>query len=284
MRPALFLSAMLMTGCLSTPANLAKPTVMITNLQKTSGGSGVVIRSSDNESIILTNGHVCKVARNGGLVITDDQESYPIVSFVLSQIHDLCLLKVSSNLNLSAPFAKHAPKTYDTALISGHPHLLPTTITPGHFSGKHVIQVMIGIRSCSPEEAADPRIGLFCILAGGIPDVKNYESILVTATILPGSSGSAIYNGKGEISALVFAGSGEFGYSESVPYEYIAYFLKVELPTLIPQVPNMSVNFASNRNSSKYYLSKVSEVCKNTKVVLQQKICDLLQEDAKDYK
>jgi V8-like Glu-specific endopeptidase len=45
---------------------------------------------------------------------------------------------------------------------------------------------------------------------GGIPDIMQYDSTLVTATIMPGSSGSGVYNENKELAGVVFAGRANF--------------------------------------------------------------------------
>lgn len=278
---------LVLTGCVNTkssPETVANATVMITNLQRNSGGSGTILHSYDDQSFILTNAHVCRVARNGGFVITDSMLAFAVVSYVTSQKHDLCLIRVAANLHVDTNIAGKEPKRYDSAIISGHPHLLPTILTYGHFSGKHVVSVMIGYRDCTLEEINDPQVGIFCLMSGKLPDIRNYEAIVVSATIMPGSSGSAIYNSKGEISALVFAGQGDLGYAEAVPYEYISYFLSDELPNLTVQIPNSSVDFLARNMSSKNYAEEIADVCDQTNNPVQEAICSYVEHDGESFK
>lgn len=209
--------------------NLAKATVMITNFSKTSGGTGVILESGEDSSFILTNKHVCGVVTNGGLVIADDNFDHLVVSAVASKSHDLCLIQVSANLHVHSTVAAQSPAPYDKATIYGHPHLFPSIITEGYFSQKKIIQVMIGTRPCTEEDLLNPGNSIGCAFFGVVPLVGTYESIVVSATIQAGSSGSAIYNDRGEIAALVFAGEGDLGYAFAVPLEYIHHFLNVEI-------------------------------------------------------
>ena len=54
---------------------------------------------------------------------------------------------------------------------------------------------------------------------------------LVTGLVLPGSSGSAVFDYKGYIGGVVFAsGSRELYYALVVPYTFVKFFLEYEVP------------------------------------------------------
>lgn len=219
-------------------SDITSSTVMITNLGETSGGSGVIISTEPNKSTVLTNGHVCEVVKNGGLVITTNGLKHVVVSYKQSQRHDLCLLTVASKLSSKVTIASNTPPMYEKAIVSGHPALLPNVVTEGHFSGNKIVAIFMGFQSCTEADKKDEQLEFLCLFFGGLPIVKTYETVLVTATIMPGSSGSAIYNSSKELAALVFAGSGGIGYAFAVPYEYIVRFLYHESGFLADIYPN----------------------------------------------
>jgi S1-C subfamily serine protease len=70
---------------------------------------------------------------------------------------------------------------------------------------------------------------MYCALFGVMPIIVTYNSTLVTGLIMPGSSGSAVFNKDGEISALIFAGAQGLSYGFVVPYEYVRDFVTTEL-------------------------------------------------------
>lgn len=220
----------------TTPPAFAETTAMITNPASTSGGSGVVVESTDTESSVLTNAHVCEVIERGGLVHTATKRA-AVKSYKVSETHDLCLIKVQADLEVSTGVAKSAPPTFSKASIAGHPALLPTIITQGHFSHKMIIEVLAKIKKCEQKDF-EGDLGFLCIFLGGIPIVKIYEAQPVSATIQPGSSGSAVFNEAGEIAGLVFAGAGQLSYGFVVPQEYIKEFLQVEVKNLPELKPN----------------------------------------------
>ncbi len=219
-------SFLLIAGCghkaLRTNADFAKTTAMITLDNKHSGGTGVILKSTANSSLILTNRHVCALIQVGG-VVTTDQGDYPVHSYRVYTRHDLCIIEVLANLHEGVTLAEQPPAIYTTATISGHPALLPTLITRGHFATQMPIQLMIGTKVCDGTETGDE--ASMCLFTGMKPIVLTYTAQPVTATIMAGSSGSGVFNNKGELAGLVFAGNQGLSYGFIVPYEYVRDFL-----------------------------------------------------------
>ncbi len=232
----------------TTNEDKAEATVSIVRMDERSGGTGVIL-SSGHLSTVLTNGHVCEVVRHGGLVITDKGTKHPVYSFQKSTKHDLCLITVAEDLGINTDISPVPPSRYRDAIIAGHPSLLPTIITKGHYSGRVMGAVQTGMRKCTEDDLHGPN-GFACIFLGGIPVVQIYEMQVVSATIKPGSSGSAIYNEFGQLTNLVFAGAGELGYALAVPYEYVVNFLTKELGTISPEVPNFTMMATGEQESS----------------------------------
>lgn len=270
--------------CRSTPGNdIIANSVTITNIAGTSGGSGTVLNSSDTYSLVLTNSHVCNVVRNGGKV-TGPAGSFLVASYVRSKIHDLCMLSVEGNLRAETKIADQAPTPYyESASISGHPQLMPTVITRGHFSGRKTISVMKGMKPCTDEERNDPNTGLICLIVGGLPDITQYDATLVTATIMPGSSGSGVYNSKNELTAVAFAGQGDLGYAWAVPYESMKNFVYGESRFLQPEFPNNNINVSiagdNGKTSEANLLKKLEEVCNSPDKVKIKDTCRLINDD-----
>lgn len=207
----------------TSAAEYARVTVMITNEKQTSGGSGSIMRSGANGSYVLTNKHVCELIQVGGRVITDTQR-VRITHYKVYPKHDLCLIKVDEDLGITTALADKDPAIYSEANVTGHPQLLPTIVTKGHFSGKEEIDVMVGVEPCDGSEG--PEDMMSCIFTGQKALVKRFESQAVSALIMPGSSGSGIFTDKGELAAVVFAGSQGLSYGFIVPYKFVKDFLK----------------------------------------------------------
>lgn len=218
-----------------TTAEFAKTSVKLVS-KRGGGGSGVVLESNKNESIILTNRHVCRLVTQGGIVVREGERHW-VTHYKMSKNHDLCLVKVNADMGINTKVASEAPTKYTKAFISGHPHLLPHVLTQGNFSGRIFINLVVALRKCTQADyskarrARDMRTMLMCMFYGGLPVTQTFDSQLVTGTILPGSSGSAVFNEKGEISGLVFAsGSRELSYALVVPQPYVYHFVALEAP------------------------------------------------------
>jgi hypothetical protein len=201
--------------------SFADTSVRIMNFEMNSGGSGVILKSSPQISTVLTNKHVCKLIEMGGLIEYKNRK-IAIRDYQKYKFHDLCLIRVMEDLKINTKIADTTPESYSDAFISGHPALLPHVLSPSSFSDKTQISMITSIRPCKESEMET----FECQLFGAMPVVEVFNTQLVTGTILPGSSGSAVFNRDGEISGLVFAGNGRgFSYAFIVPQEYIQDFI-----------------------------------------------------------
>lgn len=261
----------------ANPTDIHRNAAMITNRAVTHGGTGVVYSSTSKGSYVLTNDHVCRAVQSGG-VIKVDSGTYQIQSILESDVSDLCFLFTPGNLGLNTRVAKSPPRLFDSAKAVGHPALMPTVISTGEFSDKAIIQVVIGMKPCTEEQLKDPGVALMCFFAGGIPIIKSYESQLVTSTIMPGSSGSGVYNDANELTGLVFAGSGDFGYAWTVPYDQLVQFLNVEAQK--PKWVNVDQEVhAFDNNDEAHNFRNVLKKCNVETDERFVTICNLLRRD-----
>jgi len=226
---------------------LHNTSVKITNREMNHGGTGIILNSDSNKSQVLTNAHVCEVVKDGGVVITESGNKYQVNSTKISQASDLCILSVLSDLHYGTKLAAKTPEMYDDIAVAGHPALMPNIISKGHLSGKDILQVMTGIKPCT-DFAENP---VLCAFLGGIPQIRSFDSRLVSATIMPGSSGSGVYNSKNELIGVVFAGQGDFGYGWTVPYEQVKNFLETEQTTLKDNLAKQEVSLKNPDQQSK---------------------------------
>lgn len=250
-----------------TNTEFAKASVMVVNSQMNSGGTGVILDSHIGVSHVLTNKHVCQLIQTGGHIITDDGETHSIDGFRVYKKHDLCLLETLNDLGVNIKVANEAPKVYDTSVVVGHPALLPTIFTLGHFSQRKTIDVMVDVQRCDGTEQGEE--ALACMFMGGKPVVKRFQSQVTSSLIMPGSSGSPVYNEKGELSALVFAGSQGLSYGFLVPWEYIHDFLghKNNYKSQIPD---------SSKPPQSFWVSyfKFQELCDNKMISSMTNMCN----------
>ena len=169
--------------------DITAATVMITALGG-GGGSGVILDSKEGESKILTNAHVCEVVKKGGLVSLNDGRRFAIMKYVKSKFHDLCLISVAANLKINTKIATSEPKIFTSAIVSGHPNLLPNVISEGHFSGHKIVNVLTGFRPC---EEYEKETNFLCSVYGKMPVIKTFDTVLATAMIMAGSNRSSLY-------------------------------------------------------------------------------------------
>lgn len=206
-------------------ADMFKVVVKITNTAEDSGGTGVILRSTPSGTLLLTNKHVCSLFEGGGVVEAPDHLKHSVIAFKLDLDHDLCLVKIGADLGVNAKIALQVPRLGDEAVVAGHPSLLPTVITRGHFSEHMILTIADGMVECTDEQKQDPSTQFNCMMYGGLPILVTREGQLVSALILPGSSGSPVFNKKGEIAGMVFAGNGQLSFGIVVPLEFIRSFL-----------------------------------------------------------
>ena len=285
----LFSATMLfLTACATgqkTSNDISAGSVMITNTKGNHGGTGIVLRSGPTESLVLTNSHVCGVVENGG-VVSGRAGQFMVSGYKHSEHHDLCLLKVEGDLRHNTKIANRPPVDYyERVAVSGHPALLPNVKTYGHFSGRERIPIMIGMRQCTAEDAKDQRKAFLCFFVGGIPIIKMYQSQLVTATIMPGSSGSGVYNKDMELSGVVFAGQSQLGYGWIVPYESMKNFLRVEQHHLEFQTPKNLVDIFEGGGEEAQQVpqseavEKLRTACNSPNREKISRLCGLLESD-----
>lgn len=217
--------AFILSGCISFPnQELNIDTAVSIIADEGGGGSGVVLSSNSSGSVILSNRHVCEGVAPGAVVTTTSGVSARAVSMKLSRNHDLCLVRVNRNLKLSSKIATSESQKGEDALVVGHPNLFPQIKAAGKFSGFMDITMMVGLRQCSAAERQ--RYPLECLLFGGFPILKTFETQAISSIIAPGNSGSPVFNEKGEVTNLVFAGVGRgLSHGITVPNGQIRAFV-----------------------------------------------------------
>lgn len=208
-----------------TVTELKNSAVRIMNPEQTSGGTGSIFKSYSTGSHILTNKHVCELVEQGG-VVDHNGKTYLVTHYKKFDQHDLCLVRVATNLGVNLEIASNMAQVSSMTVVSGHPKLLPHIANVGHLSEREIIQLATGFRPCTKKDwAEDP---LMCIFMGGVPVIQSFESQVVSNLIQPGSSGSAVFNNDGKIIGVVFAGMGrDLSYGFIVPQEYLLAFTQI---------------------------------------------------------
>lgn len=193
--------------------------------------SGVIISSSKDGSLILTNGHVCSMFPvNGYTIITEDDKVLKINNYKKYDKHDLCLIKVLENLNVTIKIADKPLKKYENIKAVGHPLGLPTIVSAGNFSGDYTSVIYDGDRPCTDQDTdLSERDAMSCLFTGKIPMFSTFEGKVLSILIAGGSSGSGVFNDRGELCGVLFAARSEvgtLGFAASVPLYHIQDFIK----------------------------------------------------------
>lgn len=269
----LFSNIVLAGNLPKTVEELKKTSVRIMNPEMSSGGTGAIFRSYENASHILTNKHVCRLIEQGG-VVDYNKKQYLITHYKKFEQHDLCIVRIATNLNINLKVAESLAKVSSISVVSGHPSLLPHIVTVGHLSEREDIDLITGIKPCTKQDLEEN--ALECLFFGGKPLIKTLDSQLISNLIKPGNSGSSVFNENGEIIGVVFAGAGrDFSYGYIVPQLYVLFFVqnahrydfvKVGTPVDDEGVSDRVFNFDKCKeiefNPNKKY-KKIKDFCKN---------------------
>jgi len=185
--------------------------VMITRKDGRSGGTGFHIKSPSGKVYILTNAHVCGLAENNVLYITDDfNRTIPRQVLETSDETDLCLVEPLPNYH---GYLKVGSESSSGQIVwaVGHPALMPTTMTQGEVIGKQKI-VLLDHYMNDPEDGScnlpkNRILKLQRFFGEVIVCAVEIEANLSTVLILPGSSGSPVVNFWGKVVGVIFAGT-----------------------------------------------------------------------------
>lgn len=193
------------------------------------GGTGMIYKSMKSRSWILTNAHVCEMMQKHGGIAETYKGDFDVTRVQISEIHDLCVAEVNTNLKINNKISRTAALKGDRVWIVGHPSLLPLIIVEGYVSDRDDIMVNDSSKPCEEADYKNPDTRWECAITGKVSTASSYDSLLTSGLIEPGSSGSPVYNEYGEVVAVVFAGAGSRGQAWCVPWEYVNAFLTQEL-------------------------------------------------------
>lgn len=208
--------------------------VRITNKAGTSGGTGFHIDAPTGQTYIMTNAHVCGLGKDTKTVfVARDAFDRKIERRIIevSEKTDLCLVEAlpgESGLKLSWS----EPTLQETLYIIGHPLLYPLTLSKGRVIEKiqdetvldHIMDENEPDSSCAlPKNQIRTFNGFFGPVKACLIVIPAY---VMNAQILPGNSGSPVFNKYGRVVAVVFAGDGRGGFGACVTHEDIVDFLK----------------------------------------------------------
>ena len=218
---AALIAALAVTTALisAEPRNYSASIVKVLNFEGTGGGTGWIAKSGD-QNVIVTNHHVCEVARGGYARIEDDQ-GQPYIKRVLRSSFewDLCVLE---GIEVRAmKLAKAGPNRFDTVNVYGHPGLRPTAPATGAYTGPGIIGLGLQPDENGQCPASAERVptmfGVFCVL--------DIEIGYTTVPIMPGNSGSPVTNENGEVVGVMNSADTTGNQGMFIPLPYVKEIL-----------------------------------------------------------
>ncbi len=193
-----------------------------------SGGTGWVTSSTKSGmTVIITNGHVCELGKQGRFYALYKGENYPVRVLTVYPNHDLCAVEAPYNATGGYGIARSFDQG-ESVYTLGHPLLEPDSITKGELSGVYKVQILMGIDiPCVGIGFTEiPTEGL-ASLFGRTFCVRELESQASTVNILPGNSGSCTVNIYGRVVAVAFAANESGTRSYHVPLKDLKAFLEL---------------------------------------------------------
>lgn len=176
---------------------------MITNESGNSGGTGFEVRAKSGKVYTVTNSHVCGLQDENGIVWASSATMRKIPLHVIekSNTTDLCILTAVGSAR-GLELADSVDIGEQIGLV-GHPSLMPITLSKGELIGYAQVKVLAAETTCEKE------VGMYHTVESnwGPVCLEVIQAGLTNVPSLGGNSGSPVVNIKGDVVAVLFAGS-----------------------------------------------------------------------------
>lgn len=207
---------------------LRKSVVSVVTESEIGGGTGFLVKNDAGRAFIITNRHVCKgtMQLDGSVKIKTAEETIKRKVIEISDKSDLCIIEAGPHqepLEMARDYSLD-----DDAYVMGHPHLQPLTFVHGEL----VADVTIGMlhHYITPNEPDCSGPGLHAEKIDMVffqinVCIEDYKSILTTARIFPGNSGSPVVDNRGKVIGVIFTGNNSTNYGYAVPLDQLRTFI-----------------------------------------------------------
>jgi len=225
-------------------AKLSDNVVMLIQPDGSAGGSGSHVEIPGKGVFIMTNNHVChsrkpylstKKGETQRYMIakkTDGSISRVKILFATGGTPDICFLEASQPTGLKISESK-LPVANQIVISAGHPILSTFSKTWGKAGPVEKFDIQDECAECKVKDSKDSRpvnkTGKVLPFFSGETSRKGFGKSCVTVqrgqqtgmVALPGSSGSPVVNGKGEVVGAIFAGDGAYAFAIIVPLDEV---------------------------------------------------------------
>jgi len=193
------------------------------------GGTGFAIKAPSGRILTVTNAHVCEVAQNGKAAARWDNGRYTNLDVLeVDAKHDLCLLSGLPGGIEGLEMAWNDAQINDPVYVIGHPLLYPNTYSEGLVRDRTDIFIVKKQYVEDEQECSDLDLK-YKVYPSVFGDVavcgEEFDSFGMSAKIMPGNSGSPVFNMKGKVVGVVFAGDNRTGDGSYVPLEHLERIL-----------------------------------------------------------
>lgn len=208
--------------------------VRLRNVQKTGGATGFALKAPSGKVYTITNAHVCEMKNKDNVILGDMNEEgslqYELKVLYESEKTDLCVVSPMprmTGLNLASMDAKKNDKIF----AIGYPSLDPLQDnTLGRLLLKTRLEVFDStpIDKCTKLKQKIKKVP-GSLLGFPIEDeicVLDVQSWITNMFIYPGNSGSPVFNIKGEVIGVVFAGNPRNDKGSIIPYDDLVELLE----------------------------------------------------------
>lgn len=191
-------------------------------------GTGFHVRAPNGKTVLISNRHVCAHSADGTIMAFGEKMGQPVKLKILklSTDSDLCMAEAVAGYD-PLPIGSSLA-VGDRVITAGHPESLPLTIAYGQVVGAIEGGAQ---RSATPQEVKDKKCRWKDSKFLDDPEepgqkicVETARTVVTTAQVEHGSSGSPLLNRYGQVVGVVMS-SMALNYSGAVPLSQLKRFL-----------------------------------------------------------